>query len=115
MGEGKGEILTPYDIELSGYEIRVEIPLGCAVSTREAYSTVLTREAHSELGRMSLREALSRPVEQWRDCLVNDFEHSVFPLHPEIDVLKRSFYDKGAVYASMSGSGAAVFGLFRRK
>lgn len=115
LGEGKGEILSPYDIDLSGYEIRVEIPLGCAVSTREAYSTVLTREAHPELGRMSLREALSRPVEQWRECLVNDFEHSVFPLHPEIGALKRSFYDNGAVYASMSGSGAAVFGLFRRK
>jgi len=48
LGEGKGEILSPYDIDLSGYEIRVEIPLGCAVSTREAYSTVLTREVHPD-------------------------------------------------------------------
>lgn len=113
IGEGRGEILSPYEIDLGGYRIEVEIPAGSAVSTREAYASVLTRDCHPELGRMPLREALSRPVEEWKDCLVNDFEHSVFPVHPEIAALKQAFYDRGAVYASMSGSGSAVFGLFR--
>ena len=50
----------------------------------------------------------------WPDVLFNDFEASVFPIHPEVERLKRRFYAEGAVYASMSGSGSAVFGLFRK-
>lgn len=112
FGEGRGEILTPYEIDLSGYEIRVEIPQGVSVSTKEAYSKVVPRNLLPE--QMSLREALSRPVEEWKDCLVNDFEPSVFALYPQIEVLKNSMYERGAVYASMSGSGSSVFGIFRK-
>ena len=106
FGEGRGEILSPFDIDLSRYEIRVEIPEGVAVSTKEAYSGIVPR-----CGR-DLREVLSRPVNEWKELLVNDFEETVFRLHPEIAALKRRFYDEGAVYAAMSGSGSAVFGLF---
>ena len=106
FGEGRGEILTPFDIDLSRYEIRVEIPAGVAVSTKEAYSGIVPR-----CGR-DLREVLSKPVSEWKELLVNDFEETVFRLHPEIATLKRRFYDEGAVYAAMSGSGSAVFGLF---
>lgn len=112
FGEGRGEILTPYEIDLSGYEIRVEIPQGVSVSTKEAYSKVVPRNLLPE--QMSLREALSRPVEEWKDCLVNDFEPSVFALYPQIEALKNSMYERGAVYASMSGSGSSVFGIFRK-
>lgn len=112
FGEGRGEILTPYEIDLSGYEIRVEIPQGVSVSTKEAYSKVVPRDLLPE--QMSLREALSRPVEEWKDCLVNDFEPSVFALYPQIEALKNSMYERGAVYASMSGSGSSVFGIFRK-
>ncbi len=115
FGEGRGERLTSFDLDLSAYELKVEVPYGCAVSTKEAYSSVMTREAHPELGRMPLREALAMPVEKWRECLVNDFEYSVFRVHPEIAELKQSFYERGAVYASMSGSGSAVFGIFRKR
>ncbi|MBO4427103.1 MAG: hypothetical protein J5771_01275 [Bacteroidales bacterium] len=59
-----------------------------------------------------LREALKLPVEQWKDAVVNDFERSVFPLYPKIAELKEEMYAKGAVYAAMTGSGSAVFGIF---
>ena len=111
FGEGRGDVLTDYDIDLSEYDIRVEVPEGVHVSTSEAYSRVIPRE---RLALPPLREALRYPVEMWPDVLFNDFESSVFPIYPAVEALKQRFYDEGAVYASMSGSGSAVFGLFRK-
>lgn len=113
-GEGRGEKLSSFDASfLDSYEIVVEFPQGVSVSTREAYSAVLPRERMQEAP-LPLGEVLAMPVQEWKEHLVNDFERSVFPLHPEIEQLKRSLYDRGAVYASMSGSGSAVFGLFEK-
>lgn len=106
MGQGRGEILTPFDLDLSNYEMKVEIPSGVAVSTAEAYSGV---RMHSGI---PLREALALPVCEWRRVLANSFEPTVFAIHPEIAALKQRFYDEGAVYASMSGSGSSVFAFF---
>ena len=106
-GSGKGDILRPADIDLSAYRIRVEIPQGVHVSTAEAYKGLTPRETS-----IPLSEALKRPVTEWRDNVVNDFESSVFPKHPEISQLKDKMYSEGAIYASMTGSGAAVFGIF---
>ena len=64
--------------------------------------------------RTDLRKAIQRPVEEWRHLIVNDFETSVFPAHPAIAAIKEDMYARGALYASMSGSGAAVFGLFEK-
>lgn len=106
-GTGKGDILEPADIDLSKYKIRVEIPEGVHIRTADAYKGLTPHKPA-----LPLREALTRPVSEWRDCVVNDFEASVFPEHPEIAALKEKFYADGAIYASMSGSGAAVYGLF---
>ena len=111
IGEGRGEKLTPYPISLQGYRLEVSIPAGVHVSTREAYAGLVLRPAS---GRVPLREALNYPVEQWKEVLFNDFEPTVFAAHPQIADLKQSFYDRGAIYASMSGSGSAVFGVFRK-
>jgi 4-diphosphocytidyl-2-C-methyl-D-erythritol kinase len=114
---GRGEVLEPFDIDLSGFRIEVAVPEGVAVSTREAYAGLdaelpVQGEGASSERRATLREVLGRPVSEWRELLTNDFERSVFPLHPEIARLKNDFYAKGATYAAMSGSGSAVFALF---
>ena len=106
-GSGKGDILRPAEIDLSNYEIRVELPEGVHVRTADAYKGLTPHEPA-----IALREAVTRPVSEWRDNVVNDFESSVFPKHPEISQLKDKMYSEGAIYASMTGSGAAVFGLF---
>lgn len=111
FGSGRGEVLSPYDIDLSHWEVRVAFPEGVSVSTAEAYRGVLASKQFSE-GRLPLAEALKKPVTQWKDFVFNDFEATVFPAHPEIPALKRKMYEEGAVYAAMSGSGSAVFGLF---
>ena len=67
----------------------------------------------SVMGREALEDALKRPVGQWKDLVVNDFETSVFAKHPELAAIKQSLYDSGAVFASLSGSGAALFGIYR--
>lgn len=107
-GRGRGEVLCPVDVPLDGYEIKVVVPEGIAVSTREAYSGVTPR-----VPELPLEEALKRPVGQWKDLVVNDFETSVFAKHPELAAIKQSLYDSGAVFASLSGSGAALFGIYR--
>lgn len=212
IGSGRGEVLEPYDIDLSAYETKVLIPEGVAVSTAEAYKGIIPREAagmsdqatsttqrlvsiaeaqarcqkvatarctevvteqcsemattrtseeaidqcpeteticgqedrtdqcsetaaarcpETETTRcpetkaakcpetvgassLALREVLALPVNEWKGNLVNDFEATVFKAHPELAAIKRSLYDSGAVYASMSGSGSALFALYRK-
>ena len=111
LGEGRGEILTPFDIDLSGYELQVIVPECISVSTAEAYRNVVPREKRPETS-VPLKEALSHPVSEWKDLLVNDFEESVFTAHPALAAIKQSLYDSGAVYASLSGSGSALFALY---
>lgn len=109
IGEGRGEILTEYPIDLSAYDLQVLTPEGVAVSTKEAYAGI-----RPHLPEVPLRDALARSVEEWAQVLVNDFEESVFANHPELAAIKRSLYDSGAVYASMSGSGSALFAIYRK-
>ena len=109
IGEGRGEILSEYPIDLSAYDLQVLAPEGISVSTKDAYGGI-----RPHLPEVPLREALARPIEQWDGTLVNDFEETVFAKHPELAAIKRSLYDSGAVYASMSGSGSALFSLYRK-
>lgn len=105
--EGIGERLQPIDLDLTGYYIAVVRP-DIPVSTKEAFSLIKPAKPAK-----CCRDVVSQPIETWREELVNDFEQSVFALHPEIDAIKEQLYSLGAVYAAMSGSGSAVFGIFR--
>lgn len=109
IGEGRGEVLTEYPVDLDGFDLQVLTPEGISVSTKDAYGGI-----RPHLPEIPLREALSRPVEEWDGILVNDFEETVFVKYPELAAIKRSLYDSGAVYASMSGSGSALFALYRK-
>ena len=106
--EGIGELLQPVSLDLSGLYLAVVRP-AIPVPTREAFSLITPHHPAK-----NCRDIVMQPVETWRDELVNDFEQSVFALHPEIGAIKQQLYDLGAVYAAMSGSGSAVFGLFRQ-
>ena len=110
---GRGDVLEAFDVDLAGYRIEVAVPEGVAVSTREAYAGIDGMPLGGNTS--TLREVLRLPVPDWRKRLVNDFERSVFPAHPEIAALKERFYAEGATYAAMSGSGSAVFALFPSK
>lgn len=107
--EGIGEKLQPIDVSLSGYHIVVVRP-DIPVPTKEAFSRI-----RPHYPPINCREAVMQPVETWRETLVNDFEESVFALHPEIGNIKQKLYDMGATYAAMSGSGSALFGLFKKQ
>ena len=110
IGEGRGELLSDFELKaIDDYDLQVLVPEGVAVSTAQAYGGIVPR-----IPEMSLREVLSLPVTQWDGKLVNDFETTVFDKHPALAAIKRSLYDSGAVYASMSGSGSALFALYKK-
>lgn len=104
--EGIGERLQPIALDLSGWHIAIVRP-DIPVPTKEAFSLIRPQRPLR-----NCRDIVSQPVETWRSLLFNDFEQSVFTLHPEIASIKDRLYDMGAVYAAMSGSGSSVFGLF---
>jgi 4-diphosphocytidyl-2-C-methyl-D-erythritol kinase len=108
---GRGTTLIPFSLDLKGWFIVLVHP-GVHSSTSEAYRNVPKRKA-GERG-TDLRELLKQPVEEWRQHVVNDFETSVFAELPVCRRIKEELYRAGAGYASMSGSGSSVFGLFRK-
>jgi 4-diphosphocytidyl-2-C-methyl-D-erythritol kinase len=106
LGSGKGETLTPVTIPLKGKFLMVVSPdIHC--STAEAYRHVKARQP-----KIALKEILKRPLAEWKDTLGNDFEPSVFASYPVLRGIKEKLYQRGAWYASMSGSGSSIFGLF---
>ena len=106
IAKGRGEKLEPIDPNLSGYHLAIHNP-GIHISTKEAYTGILP-----EAPKHSIREIISKSPHEWKDLLHNDFEDSIFPNHPKIAQLKNEMYDSGAIYASMTGSGSTVFGVF---
>ena len=103
---GRGEILTPISLDLSKYRIQIVKP-DCSVSTKEAYAGITPH-----VPALDVADIIQHPIEEWRGLLHNDFEDSIFQRHPELAELKAEMYANGAVYAAMSGSGTAVFGIF---
>ena len=109
LATGRGERLEPVDRLLAGWQLVLVKP-PVSVGTAEAYAGVTPRRSERLLTDILYRT----PIEQWRECVVNDFEPSVFARYPIIARIKSELYRLGAVYASMSGSGSTVFGIFDR-
>ena len=107
---GRGEVLEPVRISennLQGCHVVIVKP-AVSVSTREAFKQMVCRQPEH-----CCRDIVRQPVETWKTLLTNDFEGPAFRQHPELAAIKQQLYDLGAVYAQMSGSGSAFFGLFR--
>lgn len=104
---GKGDQFKNIHLDLSEYKILLAKP-AVSVGTSEAYRNIIPHTSE-----FNLTEIGTLPVNQWKNRVVNDFEKTVFELYPEIENLKQQLYQMGAVYAAMTGSGSAVFGIFR--
>lgn len=109
VAEGIGDVLSAYDLDLKGKYLLLVKP-DVAVPTPKAYKYV---EPH--LPEVALRTCLQNPILAWRGELKNDFESSVFKQYPALFDIKHELYTMGALYASMSGSGSSIFGLFDEK
>ncbi len=103
---GRGEILTEIKCDLSNKTMLIVNP-GIHVSTAEAFGEITISE-----NSISAAEIVKQPIETWKGLLENDFEKTVFAHHPNIKEIKEKMYDMGAVYASMTGSGSTVYGIF---
>lgn len=104
---GIGNIFNPIKLNLSGYFLVLVKP-EIHISTIEAYSLVIPKKP-----KISIFENIQRPIDEWKELIYNDFEESVFSKYPEIENIKKKLYDRGAIYASMSGSGSSIYGIFK--
>lgn len=107
---GKGEVFEAIKVDLSNYYILAVYP-GINSNTKEAYDGVVPSRPERSVKEVILNE----PLKDWKNLLQNDFEKSIFKKYPAVSELKAQLYDHGAAYASMSGSGSAVFGIFKEK
>lgn len=107
IATGRGEILEPINIDLKGYYVMLAKP-DVAISTAAAYRHITPREP-----KVRTSVCVRQPIEQWRECLVNDFE--AIGQFSALEHLKQRMYDGGAIYAAMSGSGSTIYGIFREK
>jgi 4-diphosphocytidyl-2-C-methyl-D-erythritol kinase len=103
---GRGEVMQDVSVDLKGYEIKIVTP-GLHVSTRDVFAQINPRTAPFDL-----RQISTLPVSDWKHHISNDFETTVFAVHPQLAAIKQQLYDEGALYASMSGTGSAVYGIF---
>ncbi len=107
LASGIGEILEPIEISIPG-EIKIITP-PIFSDTKQAYRELNYDKTHPTL---DLKSVLQQDISEWRNILPNDFEPSVFKRYPELAIIKSELYDQGALYASLSGSGSAVYGIF---
>jgi 4-diphosphocytidyl-2-C-methyl-D-erythritol kinase len=106
FAESTGTVFKPVTVSLKGYYLVIVKP-DIHVSTQEAYSNVEPRQPEE-----SIRDIIQLPVSEWKDKLTNDFEKNIFVRYPETGEIKQKMYERGAIYASLSGSGSSVFGIF---
>ncbi|MBC9933542.1 4-(cytidine 5'-diphospho)-2-C-methyl-D-erythritol kinase [Chitinophaga qingshengii] len=103
---GRGEIMEPVSLDLSGYSFLLVHP-GIHVNTGWAF-----RQITPQAPVRALKETIQLPVSEWKEVISNDFEAPVFAAHPVLAAIKEMMYEGGAIYATMSGSGSAVVGIF---
>lgn len=108
LATGRGERMTAINVDISTYNIQLICP-AVHVSTAKAFQMITPRPAP-----FGLQHLAETPVREWRKLIANDFEGPVFEQHPELAVIKQQLYDGGALYAAMSGSGSAIFGIFEK-
>ncbi len=107
IAKGRGEILSSCEVDLKGYYIKL-INLGIHVGTAEAYAGIEFSMENKEV-----QAIVEGPITHWKKDLKNDFERTVFKNHPVLKEIKDQLYSEGAIYASMSGSGSTMFGIFQ--
>lgn len=105
---GRGEQLSPIELNLTEYEIRFIIP-NIHVTTKTAFQHILPKPASYDLRKLELLD-----IENWKHYVVNDFETTIFKVHPELQQKKQQLYDEGALYASMTGTGSVIYGIFKK-
>lgn len=108
LGKGRGEQLQPLNLDLSTYSFLIVHP-GLHISTAHAFS-----KSTPDAGGRPLREIISLPIARWAGELVNDFERQVFHDYPSLRVIKEALYNRGAIYAALTGSGSSLFGIFEK-
>ncbi|MFN8242197.1 MAG: 4-(cytidine 5'-diphospho)-2-C-methyl-D-erythritol kinase [Bacteroidales bacterium] len=109
LAKGRGELLTPVNkLDETLWLVLVKPEIN--ISTAEAYSGCRPYRDGSDLSAV-----YSSGIDNWKDSMKNDFEETIFPLHPGLADIKKALYDAGAVYASMSGSGSTIYGIYRGK
>ena len=106
LAKGRGEILSTIQLHLLGYYMKIVNP-GIHIGTAEAYNDIKFSTPET-----SVEQVLDLPIDQWQELLQNSFEKGVFSNHPEIGQLKSKLLEEGAIYASMSGSGSTVYGIY---
>ncbi len=114
IASGRGEILQPVDILLTGFQLVLANP-GIHINTKWAFSQLnedIAWKQNDNVSPHSLQSIIAQPVSYWKDKLVNDFEKPIFKKYPQVKIIKDTFYQKGALYAAMSGSGSSVYGIF---
>ena len=108
IASGRGEVLTPIQLDLKGYYIKIVNP-GIHSNTAKAYQEMVFSDAKN-----SVKNTLGSSLNAWKNTLVNDFEKSLFKHYPVLSGIKELLYQEGAIYASMSGSGSTLYGLFEK-
>ena len=102
-------MLEEINLDLSAYKIVLVNP-GIAINTREAFTGI-----KPSIPEVSIKEIIKKPIEAWKEELKNDFEEIIFPQYPGIAKIKNDMYGAGAIYASLSGTGSTVYGIFSKE
>lgn len=110
IASGKGDVFQQTDLSLKGYFLALAFP-DFSIETKEAYS--LIKEPFTQ--KTNLPDVINQPIEKWDTLLSNDFENVIFPRYPKLGTLKNQFIKNGATYASLTGSGSTVYGIFKNK